>query len=439
MSIWRRLRPTAGVKLGRPVTGGIGRLNPLVRPITLSGGQLNHHVQVVGASGFGKTVLLQKILKHKICQGGGLLFVDLKCDREMMDGLSDFATANGRAADVLRFSIAPGSPCAPYNLLAHGSATELRDRLMVGLTWSEEYYKSVSSSHLLKILKMYCFLRQQDGFEFGLHEVLRGLSEPEYLEGLYRQMESPPVEIDRLARDAFDALKKKDYFEALQGARSQIEGIVYSDFGARLQAGLGGIDLRSAYLESKIVLISLDSRRFADSSRVVGKFILQDLKSTSAFVDSEVNSEDRRSFLVMIDEFADLATPDFISFLDRARSSKMEVVVAHQELADLERVENGFARRLMGNTSTTIAFLQKGPESAELICKVAGTRSTWKPTYQIQDSFFGFRIRTGQGSLREVEEFVVHPNVLKRLPVGRCVVIKKYPKAEVSIVQVQRG
>ncbi len=42
----------------------------------------------------------------------------------------------------------------------------------------------------------------------------------------------------------------------------------------------------------------------------------------------------------IIDEFADLADEEFVGFLDRARSSKMGVVVAHQEISDLNRIKS---------------------------------------------------------------------------------------------------
>jgi type IV secretory pathway VirB4 component len=104
----------------------------------------------------------------------------------------------------------------------------------------------------------------------------------------------------------------------------------------------------------------------------MGKLILGDLKAVSARIDNEVDKAARKPFTVVVDEFADLATDDFLSFLDRARSAKIGVVVSHQELGDLKRVSEEFARRLMGNTSTLFSFLQKNPDSAENYCGRCG-------------------------------------------------------------------
>ena len=78
---------------------------------------------------------------------------------------------------------------------------------------------------------------------------------------------------------------------------------------------------------------------------------------------------------------------------------------------------------------------QKRPESAELICGIAGTRSAWKQTMQTE-SFFGLPIDTGKRSSREVEEFKVHPNAIKSLGVGECVVVRKYPQASACRIKI---
>ena len=52
------------------------------------------------------------------------------------------------------------------------------------------------------------------------------------------------------------------------------------------------------------------------------------------------------------------------------------------------------------------------------------------------ESIFGLPIDTGKRSSREVEEFNVHPNTIKSLSVGDCVVVKKYPEAGASRIKI---
>jgi hypothetical protein len=116
----------------------------------------------------------------------------------------------------------------------------------------------------------------------------------------------------------------------------------------------------------------------------------------------------------------------------------MSVVVAHQEISDLNRISPEFAGRLMGNTSTLYAFLQKRPESAEIIAGIAGTKTVREETYQ-HDGTWIFSRPTGMKSVKEVEAYATHPNVIKSLRVGYCVRVGKYPRARANLVKVNFG
>ncbi|MFN7454151.1 MAG: type IV secretory system conjugative DNA transfer family protein [Pseudobdellovibrionaceae bacterium] len=402
---------------------------------SLTEGQLNHHVHVVGASGYGKTVLLSHIIKQRIQQKKGLMFIDLKGDMETLMAFSKLAIDAGRAEDLQIFSLSEQEQSIPYNFLEDGTANQLRDRIMSSLIWSEEYYKNQSASYLLKLLMVLVWFRDHRGQVLNLTSLLNGVSDKSYLEGVLSEI---PEEFEVIKKAGYECtvfLRENDNYKSLQGLRTQIESLVLSDFGKLISANQKGINLFDTVTNGKIIFFFLDSRRYGETAKAVGKFILQDLKSVSARVDAEIPKADRRPFTVVIDEFADLAQEDFIGFLDRARSSKMSVVVAHQEICDLQRISPEFAGRLMGNTSTLYAFLQKRPESAEIISGMAGTKTVWKTTKQTERLGF-FDIESGGGSKREVEEFIIHPNMIKTLQVGKCVCIKKYPESRAYLVEV---
>jgi hypothetical protein len=73
-----------------------------------------------------------------------------------------------------------------------------------------------------------------------------------------------------------------------------------------------------------------------------------------------------------------------------------------------------------------------------MIAKAIGTETVWEQSPQLEHHpLFGDR-ETGRSSARQVERFLVHPNVIKSLPTGRAVVITKVPEARVRLVQVSR-
>lgn len=421
-------KPEEGVTIGQ-VT------NSLWQKEILTEGQLNHHVHVVGASGFGKTVLLMHIIRDRIQKGKGLLFIDLKGDVETLKKLSGYAADAGRLSDVQIFSLADHAASAPYNFIQDGTSTQLRDRIMLSLNWSEEYYKNQSSSYLLKLLIGLCHLRNRHKLPFHLGTILEAADKIDFLKGLIKRVPLDELKVREVMESCLHFLSSPDNHRSLQGLRTQLESITFSDFGDLVTNPNPGLNLFETVAQGKIAFIFLDSRRYGETAKTVGRFILQDLKSVSAKIDAEIEESNRKPFSVVIDEFADLAQEDFIGFLDRARSSKMSIVVAHQEICDLQRISPEFAGRLMGNTSTLYAFLQKRPESAEIISGIAGTRTVWKTTRQTERRLF-LEMDTGSGSKREVEEFVVHPNTVKSLGVGKCICVKKYPLAVAHVVEV---
>lgn len=405
------------------------------RKETLSEGQLNHHVHIVGASGYGKTVLLSHLIEQRIKQGKGLLFIDLKGDMDTLLKLTQYAIDAGRSQDLCTLSLSEKNLSVPYNILGEGNPTQLRDRIVGSLNWSEEYYKNQAASFLLRLFIVLTWFREHRNEAIHLGKVLECIQSTDELNKIGNQIPASEPNLRLIMQDLVDFSKDKDSYRSLQGLRTQIESIVLSDFGSLMATSSPGINLFDAYKESKIIFLFLDSRRYGETAKAVGRFILQDLKYSSGKVDAEIPKKDRKPFSVIIDEFADLASEDFIGFLDRARSSKTSVVVSHQELCDLNRISPEFAGRLMGNTSTLYSFLQKRPESAETIASIGGTRKSWKETLS-SDKFMGIDVLNGAKSHREVEEFNIHPNVIKSLEVGVCVCIKKYPTSKAYLVNI---
>lgn len=407
----------------------------LWRKEELSEGQLNHHVHVVGASGYGKTVLLSHIIEQSIQQGKGLLFIDLKGDMDTILKFSKYVAKSERIEEMQIFSLSDPKISHGYNLIGSGTPNQLRDKIMMSLVWSEEYYKNQSASYLLKLLIGLCWLRDNNNFNLHLGELYECCKNVDKLQTLAAQV---PIEEETILshfESCVDFLNSSENFKSIQGLRTQLESLIYSDFGKMITTEEVGIDLFESVNSSKITFLYLDTRRYGETAKTVGRFIIQDLKMVSAKVDAEIPKDDRKPYSVIIDEFADLAQEDFIGFLDRARSSKMSVVVAHQEICDLMRISPEFAGRLMGNTSTVYAFLQKRPESADILSGMAGTRTVWRTTKQTERLLF-VNIDSGMGSKREVEEFNIHPNTIKSLRVGKCVCIKKYPKSRAYLVHI---
>ncbi len=395
---------------------------------SLSFDSLKRHVHVVGSTGSGKTVFLTHVTYEHIRKGKGFIFIDLKADADLFSRIGQVAKASGRWEDFKFFHATKPKHSFGYNPLKYGSATELKDKIVSSLTWSEEYYKSVSESVLLETLKAFVLLRDQAGEELNLQTVFGYLKNFDLLRSVQERLTKLKVgpERDSAIRALstyLDRTRQVELARDLQGLRSQIGLLVEAEYGYLLTSGnIPQIDFLESIEKGEIVYILLDSQKFGESAKRLGKMILSDLRSVS----SEIVSNGRRfpQTTIIVDEFVDLATDHFVGFLNRARGSGIGIMLAHQELSDLEVNGPTLRKQVQGNVGTSVVFNQKVPESAEIWAKTIGTKAAIKKTHQVDESFWG-KGETGMTSQREVEEFIIHPNEFKRLPTGACIVIGK--------------
>ena len=140
--------------------------------------------------------------------------------------------------------------------------------------------------------------------------------------------------------------------------------------------------------------------------------------------------------LIAIDEFSALGSDNTIALLARGREAGASVLLATQELADLDRAARGLRDQVLGNTAVKIAHRQDVPASAQAIAQMAGTEMVWDHTYRIARRPLLGAHDTGAGTRRQVERFVIHPNVIKSLPTGEAVLITKLPRAQARTVRV---
>jgi type IV secretory pathway TraG/TraD family ATPase VirD4 len=137
---------------------------------------------------------------------------------------------------------------------------------------------------------------------------------------------------------------------------------------------------------------------------------------------------------VGIDEFSALGADNLLALLARGRESGVSVLLATQELADLERAAPGFRDQVLGITAVKLAHRQDVPASAQTIAQMAGTERVWEETLQIRGLFGG--PGGSRGSRRQVEQFLVHPNEIKTLQTGQLVMLTKTPVARATRLRV---
>lgn len=406
----------------------IGRLENR-RSLSLDWHDLNHHIHILGQPGAGKSTLLKNFYAHSILNGLGFMMLDLKADLDVRSEILLLSKQADRVGDLKVLDFSNPTQSVGYNPLLRGNPSELKDRIIESFEWSETYYKKVAERFVLNVMRGLVVVRDELELTPTLSDLLEVVSYPESLKILAEKLPGGHQEVKEDLLDLSVEFKKGTFRESLSGLRADLEALLKSEFGEILVSS-NSVDLYEIIKLGEIFYVLLDGQTYPVQALRIGRMLLSDLRSASGRIVSQISKEQRPKFSVIVDEFSDLVSTkemgrQFTGFLNRCRGSGIGVVIAHQSLGDFEDPQ--VARQVIDSTNTVISFVQKDPESCEVLAGIAGTREFWEKTEQT-DRFFVFGdSETGRGSRVKGQEYIYHPNDFKNLDIGEAIYLAKKP------------
>jgi hypothetical protein len=125
------------------------------------------------------------------------------------------------------------------------------------------------------------------------------------------------------------------------------------------------IDMRKVMDEGKILIINLAKGKIGeDNSALLGAMMITKIQ-LAAMSRTDLPQEQRRDFYLYVDEFQNFSTESFANILSEARKYKLNLILAHQYLGQLnEQVMSA----IFGNVGTIVCF-RIGAEDAEIFEK----------------------------------------------------------------------
>ena len=376
-----------------------------------------------------------KIATDQVRRGHGIVAIDMK---GAPDFAADLEAAAKRAGRPFRLWTLDGP--GHWNPLANGNPAELKDRLISAERWTEPHYQRAAERYVQTVLQIWQQARPDR--TPTLRDIV-DLMDHRRLVVMLRDLPSP---LSARVRDYLASLGP-DQLSAVRGLETRLAIIADSHTGAYLEPGRSGtIDLRSALRDREVVLFSLNSSRYGQLAAQAGALVIQDL---TAAMGSRLEVDPDRSHgrhrpaqlepaMIAVDELSALGAEHVLNLVARGRAAGLPVVVATQELADLERAARGLRDQLVGITGVKIAHRQDVPSSARTIAEIAGTERVWEHTFQTDRRALLPSRDTGRGTRRQVERYRVDPDTIKTLPTGEAIVITKIPTSSVQKVRVHR-
>lgn len=421
---------------------------------------LRRHMFIDGASGFGKTTDIFAIMRGLVEAPAArelmcpIVYVNLKPDPEVTETTQRIAYAAGREFVHLTLD---GE--LHYNPILRGTAKQIATMIVEVENaaedggFSEPYH--LSNGQLLlgyAVQALDALIEKGATYKRGttkrswrrdllhLDRIMRldVLCADQNMKQYPRELRLDLTELrDELAED-----KRKR--ESCEGMRGRVGKILVSAAGDVFKADPHGLDLRAELLRGAVIMADLDSVQDKIGAQMVTNYLVKDLQSTLARMHADgwrlnEDGEVERLALIIIDEFSALGGDAVLDLLQRGRTAGGGILLATQDIGSIIKVDAGLLTSILTNTSTHVVHVQE--EYAQDYADRWGTTPTMKETVQTYDdrTILGtLTSKSGQGSLREVEEYIISPNRLRQLRPGEAIIRTRDPWA-VRQVLVRRS
>lgn len=385
------------------------------------------HTQVIGTTNAGKTesVILPWAIQD-IHSGKGLLLIDGKADNSLIDKLWAYTKLAGREKDFKLFSLSRIEQSCQFNPLLGGTAEEITERVFNSFDFENPYYRSIQYEVMNQVMRVFEGTGTTPTFQ-RLHQVI---SEPKILEELAAKLEN-----DSLKHWVykFNNLTNKDREEKTSGLLTAIGHFSFGQNSQLFNPEADAITIDEALKNNQIVYFQLPVLLSPFLGKATGKLVLQSLQAAVANRHRLAHGAEKKFFSVFLDDFSEYLYEGFISILNKSRSANVGIVFAHQALGDITILGDAVANSILTNANLKVFMRGNDPDSAEYFSKVIGTLSSTKYTERQKKGVLGID-KSGDVSARDVEEFVVHPNIFKKeLGVGEAIMIVPHERGAKTI------
>jgi hypothetical protein len=342
----RRSKAAPAVARGAGIFLGENLHHGKTLPVRLPKDLRLRHLQVIGASGSGKSTLLLDLISQDIASGRGVAVLDPHGD--LVDEILG-RIPEERLEETILFDPSDTEHPVAWNILEAHSELErtLLASDLVGLfrrfstSWGDQMTSVLGNAVLVlldspgaTLLDLREFLVDRPTRE----HFLAAVSDP-YLLSYFRH------EFQLAAGKSVGAiLTRLDGFLRSKTIRQIV--------GARESR----LDLRAVVDRGEILLARLSQGAIGEeNAALLGSLLVSKLHQV-ALSRQEVKREERRAFFLYADECQEVATASMAQLLSGARKYGLGLVLAHQDLRQLEAKAPEVASALMANAGTRIAF-----------------------------------------------------------------------------------
>lgn len=361
------------------------------------------HTFIIGASGWGKSNLINILMLYCLRRDQGIIFIDPKGSRESITNFKNLCR-NKRKTYHIFSEFDHEAKC--FNPLKNQNPTQATITLMRSFDWGDrpnQFYLNKSSEALLNI-----FIKLEK----------------------FKITPSIPLVYRMLKLYYKDA-------EEVSGLLTQLQLLVYSPFGRLLEDKCNSaMNLRKARDTGACLYIGVSSQGYGYVARTLAKMFVSEAMNLSHSIGIEYeDSHDaiKKSVGLFIDEAGSILFPDFIDLANKARSSGINLYLAVQSYSDMKMVAKTetLMEQFMECFGNWFIQRQTNPKNAEELANAFGTYSVKKKTEQTDNGQ-----TSGKGSLSEGNAYFISPNIIKAINPGQSILLTHDP-VELNLINIR--
>lgn len=321
------------------------------------------HMHILGGTGMGKSMFMLNCMAQDLREGRGFALLDPAGD------LVDHVLASvpqERRDDVILFDPSDEEWPVGFNVLSARSELE-RNLLASDLTaifrrqattWGDVMNVVLANSIL-------AFLESDQGG--SLAELRRFLIEPEFRKQFLTSVADPEIRY-----------YWEKQFPLIQG-KPQASIVTRLDAFLRPKAVRHMVCQRESFLDfahimdsGKIFLAKLPKGLIGDENAHLFASLLVAKFQQIAMARQAMAASERRDFFLYLDEFADIRTPSIAQILAGARKYRVGLVLAHQDLGQLQRGDDQMLGAVLANCHVRVCFKLGDDDARKLADGFAG-------------------------------------------------------------------
>jgi hypothetical protein len=330
-------------------------------PFGIKAKDRDRHMYVIGKTGMGKSTLLENMAIQDLRNGEGFAFIDPHGGT--IERLLDFIPEN-RIKDVVYFAPFDLEHPIAFNVM-EDVGYDKRHLVVSGLMATfKKIWEDAWSARMEYILTntLLALLEYPDATLLGVN---RMYTDKDYRKKVVDNVKDPVVKDfwtkefanygDRYTQEATPAIQNKVGQFTGNPLIRNIIGQPKSSF-----------DIRTMMDEKKILLINLSKGLVGETNmRLLGSMLTTRL-FLAAMSRANLSASELAKlphFYFYVDEFQNFANETFAEILSEARKYKLNLVIAHQYI---EQMEEEVRDAVFGNVGTTVVF-RVGPFDAEVL------------------------------------------------------------------------